>query len=206
MVYTTSAVVAANCWIFLIVDWVFSDSLTSITGGGLTWTAVQARPNPIRDPRNAVVRAWAPSGLASSTAITLTWTGGDIANKQVIGCSFSGGDASSFDSAITAASGNSTALSLSYTTDTDGELIIASAGHETGAADTPTSPATEIVEDTTTGATFLGLWRTQTTAGAGTIAGTWTFAGEWGIMGIRMNPAGAIATAPFIPRRMPLGV
>lgn len=200
MGYTTSATVASNCWVFLNVCWVFSDTLTGVSGGGLTWNIAQARMDPARDPRGAVVYAWASTGLASSTAITLTWTGGDVANKQVHGWSATGGDASSFDAAITSASANSAALSLPYTTDTDGELIVSTAYHETGATcNTPTSPAVLDKQDSTTGANFYSFHREMATLGAGTIAGTWSFSGQWGAMGIRLNPAaGAPPDAPTL--------
>jgi hypothetical protein len=101
MKLTTTAAAAANTRVFAFVVWSgASQTLTSVSGGGLTWTV----DSQFKDPANyhvAIASANAPSGLATKTAIQATFSA-STSHGDLAAVSFSGiAAASPIDAAVT---------------------------------------------------------------------------------------------------------
>lgn len=175
--FTTSATVAASGFVTVEVFW-FSPSVTlsSVSGGGLTWTIdVQTASN---SSHVAHVSAQAPSGLASGTTITATFSGSTGGGNAICGTSWTG-VASSTPVDVTSAANNtsSTAWSTPSMTIATGSLLIGAAGNDnTYVTSTPDSPATELhdfgVSPTGYGCTVA--YRLPGTSGSYTVSGQWT--------------------------------
>jgi len=71
---TTSGAIAAGSKIILSAGWRTASTLSSVSGGGLTWTIDRQFRNAGLSQSAALVTADAPSGLASGTTITLTFS------------------------------------------------------------------------------------------------------------------------------------
>jgi hypothetical protein len=78
---TTSAIVPSGALAGLCIGWgvAAAATITSISGGGLTWTVDHSQPfNGAINWGFAVASAQAPAGLAASTVITVNMTGGGV--------------------------------------------------------------------------------------------------------------------------------
>jgi hypothetical protein len=109
----------------------------------------------------------------ASTALTVTGASSASASfGNVIWCEFSGNAASSpLDAQSTGALVNTglTITDASFTTGTDGDLVVSAIGNETAAL---TAGSGFVIADTNTGSGSGVEWQTQTTHGA--IAPSWT--------------------------------
>lgn len=184
---TTNVVVASDAWVFVFLTWLFSDTLTTVAGGSLSWSITQGVAG---SQRVAIARAFAPSGLASSSAITATWTGGDIDHKWIGGASFTGGDADSFDAAATinSADASTAFVTNAISTAEDDELLVAVGQGFNGSAIGPTAPAVQLI-DSANGTSIFGLYRIAGAAGSYQAAGTLTFADDWASIASSMKVA-----------------
>src|SRR5215471_14598967 len=85
---TTSAAVGNNCLAIVLVGW-FDSSLTlsSVTGASLTWNIDIQAATTIGKDQLAIVTAFAPSGIASSTTITANYSGSVAGDRMICGIS-----------------------------------------------------------------------------------------------------------------------
>lgn len=192
---TTGAVVASNGFIVL-QTMIFGSTalLNSVSGGGLTWTVdIQDIWGPNSGVRTGYARAYAPSGLASSTVITPTFSSADAGTPYVFGVSswlgvktsspvdvLDGPDHSlsgSGGTGINAWSSNSKSIQA-------GSLLLACAFDDSSSAgNTPTSPSLQ-AWDKPDGGGFGGCccYRIEASAGSYQVAGT--FGGPTGIINV----------------------
>lgn len=175
---TTSAAAAAGSKIILAMGW-YSGTLSSVSGGGLTWTILKSVANG--NNTSAVIVADAPSGLASGTTITASLTGTPQAT-QMAAASFTGlatgtgtdGTASATDATAAWSSG-----SLASPTTNANDLLIGVSKQGTGSdnTDTPGTGYTELYDfgDGTGDTTTLEY---QIVSATGTYAATGTWSGS----------------------------
>lgn len=175
---TTSQAVASSGFIVLSVGWFNTGvTLSSVSGGGLTWTIDKQGQGPGTNMNAALVSAQAASGLASSTSITATFSASAIA-RMIGGTSFTGVATStpvdttdgpkSVTPATTAWTTNSVAISA-------GSVLIATAYAETtNSSSTVTSPSIEALDwNYAGGVTQTTCYRIESSASSYTVAGTW---------------------------------
>lgn len=180
--FNTTQAVPAGGFIVLAVCWYSStETLSSVSGGGLTWAIdKQAKGTGAGDVSAsvAIISAQAPSGLASGTTITATFSG-SVPGRGIGGMSFTGVlNASALDTT----SGPSDFLSTSAWTTSS--TAIAAGSVLVGACfavfsdgtSTVTSPSIE-AQDFTAGAGTFGFtmcYRIESSAASYTVAGTWS--------------------------------
>lgn len=188
IVFTTSNAVASGGFIVLGVMWWDTDvpTITSVTGGSLSWS-VDTQGNSGSAPtvpKVGIVSAQAPSGLASSTALTVNFSAGIDGFGFVGGTSFTGVKTSSeLDGTPPAKVGVSPAATgwvSSNNTIQDGSVIIGVSVNETnGSSNTPVAPSLEGWEAAPGfGARGVLEYRIEATGGTYTVAGTWGTAAQ----------------------------
>jgi hypothetical protein len=175
MALTTSATAASGTRIFLFADWNNpSRTLTSVSGGGLTWT-VDVQNKDSSRYHGAIASANAPAGLASATVITATFSGA-VTHGLIAAASFSGIAATS-PVDITASNVQKTApaWTCSVVTTNPTDLVLAWSGLDTITTSTTTAPNSEIhdLSDSVYGESGTSAYRIDSTAGTKTVNGTW---------------------------------
>jgi hypothetical protein len=80
---TTTGAIASGAKIILVAGWRTATTLSSVAGGSLTWVIDRQQVDGGAARHYAFISANAPSGLASSTAITLTFSGNTTAKCVV---------------------------------------------------------------------------------------------------------------------------
>lgn len=143
----TSVTVAAGSWIVIVCGMAASSarSLTSVSGGGLTWVVEVTTSNT---RAVAIARAYAPAGLASGTALTMTWSGTTTNGKWAVGREVTGlGSGSTTDQTGTGSAGATTTPTVTTLAATEsGAALISFAGFSqvaTGATGTPSGSYVE---------------------------------------------------------------
>lgn len=175
---STSATVAAGGFIVAVFGH-FTDSpaLSSVSGGGLSWSIDLQGPNPTASGEViAIASAQAPSGLAASTTITGTWASTAIA--QVMGAfSFTGVATSSPVDAAGTVNGatTGTAWTTNNVTLAAGSVLVGASYSESEATgSTITAPSIEAAEVVDAAAYALTSgYRIEASGGAVSVAGTW---------------------------------
>lgn len=173
--FNTSSAVASGGFIVLCVGGWNVTSLSSVSGGGLTWTI--DKQGHAADPANplvAIVSAQAPSGLASGTTITATYSASATA-PSIGGMSFTGVATSSpVDGTPVGPTGVATAAwaTASYSL-TAGSVLIGTSWNEELAGSTP-SAGTEAWDLDLSGSGQVVNYRIEGSAGSYTVGGTWS--------------------------------
>lgn len=177
--FSTTSAVASGAHIICIVGWFHNGASTvAVSGGSLTWTEdVVLRSGSVHI---SIQRAYAASGLASSTTITATFTG--ATPDSILGaCSYTGIDTTGTVVASGSGSGTGTGWSSGSVASTSGNALIGGA-FEDGAttASTPTSPGVEEFEKQVAGQTeTLTMVDKVSVSGSDSIAGTWGTSTTW---------------------------
>lgn len=198
IVLTTSAAVASGAWIFLVVGhFNASVTLSSVSGGSLTWTIVQVANNA--GVRAALVKAQAPSGLASGTAITATYSG-TTNERKIGGASFTGGAGTTSNN--TTATGSTTGWSVNPTTGA-AELAVAAASIDANNTSTQDANSTELLDFAagTVSRSFL-YYR----IGGAPVGGTFSAGAAWAVAGGSFANSGGGGGGTAKPRRALMGV
>lgn len=168
---------------------------SSIAGGGLTW----AMDHTVTSG-NIVIkafRAFAPSGLASSTAITVTHstTAGGL-DCLVGAISVLGADTVGQPSAVNGSAAATAAWSSATVTASSGDALLGGAFCDgvTGSS-TPTAPGVEWFDfnDAGQNETETGVYKLSV-SGSDTIQGTWSGAVGHVALGVAYKAAGAAGT------------
>jgi hypothetical protein len=197
--FTTTGAVAAGGFIIVSVGWFdAAATLSSVAGGGLTWTIdKQGHPTNPAASNSALVSAQAPAGLASSTAITATLSAGVVA-RTIGGTSFTGVATSSpVDGTPPATAGVSptnTAWASNSATISAGSILVATAYNETGNfTNTVTSPSLQAVlmPNSVSPTSQVTCYRIESSAGSYTVAGTWSGAALTAINAVAYKAAAA---------------
>lgn len=198
---TTTQAVAAGALIVIPVGWGDpAQTLTSVTGGGLTWT-IDKQGNATNGSAGcgAIVSAQAPAGLASGTVLTANYSG-TVVGRAICGFSLLGCPTSS---PVDTTSGHTdytgtTAWTTASTTIAAGSILIGSS-HCTTTNDTstPTSPSLELFDFGGGAGTFgqTVCYRIQASGGGFTVAGTWSGSEQGTVIAVAYKAAAVSATA-----------
>jgi hypothetical protein len=174
MTMTTTAPAAAHTRVFAFVTWNATGTITSVSGGGLTWT-VDRQAQDSADNHGAIVSADAPAGLASGTVITATFSG-LVGHGLIAAASFSGISPTSPPDGTNSSTQSGVATwSASVTTANANDLVIAWSAIDADTTSTPTAPSVEIHDfgDIDLYAWGTSAYRIASAAGTTTVGGTW---------------------------------
>jgi hypothetical protein len=203
---TTTSAVASNGFIVLGIGWFGSTFLVSgVSGGGLSWSV--DKQGVTSSIGTALVSAQAPSGLASSTTITVTFTG-SVDVPTIGGTSFTGVATSSpvdgtplGPTEVTTAAWSSGSYTIAA-----GSVIVATnwtEGVVTG--NTPTAPSVEAWDVVTSDSDATVLeYNIQASDGSYTVEGTWNAAHKnqnVAVAYLAASGGGGVSTILF-PHRM----
>lgn len=174
---TTSQAVASGATIICSVGWFgAAQTLSSFSGGGLTWTIDKQGKGG--SDGCAVVSAYATSGLASGSVLTATYSASVGGDRCIVGSSFTGIQSSlpGYGS-VSNIPGTTTAWTTgNVTTTANGDMIYAaSLADGQATTSTITSPSIEDYDSNDVGSNTsrTGAHRIEATAGTYTVAGTW---------------------------------
>jgi Abnormal spindle-like microcephaly-assoc'd, ASPM-SPD-2-Hydin len=175
MMLTTTAPAAPNTRVFVLVDWYHaSRTLTSVSGGGLTWSVDVQAIDPTRY-HAAVASANAPIGLPAGTVITATFSG-SVVHGLIAAASFTGvASTSPLDATATNTQGTGASWTGSVTTTNPTDLVIGWSGIDGATTSTPTAPNIEIhdLSDSIYWESETSVYRIESTPGSKTVNGTW---------------------------------
>lgn len=206
-VITTTATVAAGGMIVVLAGMfnATAASLHTVAGGSLTW--VSAHTVQSGSYRISLFYAFAPSGLASGTGITVSDTGG-TSDITCCAASYLGVDTSGTVVALNGGSASTAAWASGSVAANSGDAIIGgAAGDGTLRTSTPTAPAVERVDfNSATTSGSITLVDKLTVAGSDSVAGTWSGTLDHRALGVAFKAAAVAATeipilvmAPPIP-------
>jgi hypothetical protein len=176
MTLTTSGAAVPGARVFVLVSWSHSTrTLTSVSGGGLTWTVDRQQKAAGNDARVAIASAAAPSGLASGTTLTATFSG-SVTHGLIAAASFTGIATSAPVDATASATGSGTAWSTSVTTTNANDLVLGFSTIDANATSTPSASNTEVHDfgDVNYYGWATSVYRIETTTGAKIVSGTWS--------------------------------
>lgn len=201
---TTSAAAVTGSRVFVVVNWFGVRTLSSVSGGGLTWVVDKSQTNG--SDRVAIASADAPSGLASGTVITATLSG--VATGKAIGGASATGIVTGSSGYLDVTGGNNPAAGTAWTsgnitTTNANDFIIAVAMADTsnnGMSSTPTSPSIEIHDQpfNAAGEGMTSAYRIETVTGTIAIAGAWNLSATVGTT-VAIASYKAAAAAAKIP-------
>jgi hypothetical protein len=202
---TTSAPAAAGTWIFGVVA-SFGGTVSSVadnSGSPLTWTVVS--PQASNGVNCALVKAWAPAGLASGTTVTVTFSAATIERRFGLS-SFTGGAAGSVTEDADASTGSTTAWSGTTTAATADALVVSAIGMNTNTSTVVDANSVEDLDFQIVGNSTAALYhRIVTGTGAATVGGTWAGAANWAAVtasfdtgGGAPSPVGRMRSRPLV--------
>lgn len=176
--FTTTQTVAVGALIVLGISWGGNTAtLSSVSGGGLTWVIDKQAVGAVGNQGCAVVSAQAPAGLASGTVITATFSAA-VVGRGIGGLSLLGVATSSpLDNTSGPTDFNGVTAWTTSTLIAAGSVIVAVAhGSQTNDSSTPTAPSVEALDFNGGAGTFCETvcYRIEPAGGTYTVAGTWT--------------------------------
>jgi N,N-dimethylformamidase beta subunit-like protein/HYDIN/CFA65/VesB family protein/centrosomal CEP192-like protein len=175
MTLTTTGSAAAQTRVFVFVNWFHaSRMLTSVSGGGLTWT-VDAQIKDSSKYHGAIASASAPVGLPVGTVITATFSG-SVTHGLIAATSFSGiVPTGAIDATATSTQHGVAAWTGTVTTINPHDLVLGWSGLDHVTTSTPTAPNVEIHDfsNGVYGESATSAYRIEASAGAKTVNGTW---------------------------------
>jgi hypothetical protein len=205
VIVTTGATAAVGSKIFALISWFHASSAAvSMSGGSLTWSNLKQVANG--SDRFAIFSADAPSGLASSTAVTATTASG--AGGVLAGlASFTGLATGSTSDTTNQGTGSGTGWSSGAAAPSvTGYLLIGGSGNEIGVSTTSTAVNGAEIHDLWNSAAGQGLatgYLVAASTASQAITGTFTNAStaNTGALVIFPAVAGAVAaSAPVLSR------
>jgi hypothetical protein len=195
---TTNAVATGGC-IILGVACFASGSVTGFTvsGGGLTWNTgssfIASGSLKIR-----VFYAFAPSGLASGTTLSISDTGGGANDNMAAAISLLGVNTTGTISSSAGSGATGAGWSTGNILANNGDAMVGFAFEDGSgtATSTPTSPAVEFADfnDATQTEAFTAAYK-LTVAGTDVIAGTWSASVTHIRAGVSLTPAAGGGTS-----------
>jgi hypothetical protein len=185
--FKTTAAVASGAWVIVAVEWFGETTLSKVEGGGLTWEIVKAANKS--NNRSAIVKAYAPAGLAKETEITATLSG-NTTSRGIMGASFKGGGEGATTHATAESSGETKEHSSSPTGSTGDLCIEACRLNNKSSSNTPESGTTESADVAVSAspATYSLSFKITGEA-SGKVGGTWGAANTWVNAGATFTPA-----------------
>jgi hypothetical protein len=176
MTINTSGAAVAGSRVFLFVNWNNSTrTLSSVTGGGLTWTIDQQAKAANGNTRAAIASAPAPSGLPANTQLKAAFSG-SVTHGLIAAASFTGiAAASPLDGVSSATQGAVANWACTVTTTNATDLVLGWSGIDANTTSTATSPNAEVHDfgNANYYQWATSAYRTETSIGAKTVNGTW---------------------------------
>jgi hypothetical protein len=176
MTLTTSAAAAAPSRVVLYLVWNNgSGTLSSVTGGGLTWTI----DRQVKDGTNywvGIASADAPFGLATNQVITARFSR-SVAHGLIAAASFTGvAPGAAVDASASTTQDGVIGWSAGVTTTNPTDLVVGWSTIDANATSVPTAPNLEIHDfgNSTFFSWATSTYRIEATAGAKTVNGTWS--------------------------------
>lgn len=205
IVLTTSATVVAGALIVLTITCVNPQTVSSVSGGGLTWT-IDKQGTGGGSSQVAIVSAPAPAGLASGTVITVNLSASTAGGRSCFATSFTGvlpvSPVGTTNGPI--ATSASTAWATGSTTIAAGSLLIACSSDFTSLqTSTPTAPSIEAHDAGSGGFSQTTCYRIEPAGGTVTIAGTFAAAASGTVCAVEYKaaPDGGRTPSMRIPNR-----
>lgn len=197
IVLTTTNAVASGAVIVVAIGWFnASVTLTSVTGGSLTWTVRAANNGGVRA---AVAYALAPSGLASGSSITANFSG-STGERKIGASSFAGGTDTEQNG--TTATGSGTSHSVGPTI-VGSDLVVEAASLDTDSGNTQDANSTELLDFAVAGVSRTIL---QYRVGGTPVGGTWGASAAWSAAGVSLDEGGGGGGPTFRQRKTLFGV
>lgn len=198
-VVTTAAVASGAMIDFTVAGFIGANTYSVTATGGLTWaTSHHLVSGSLHIYK---FRAFAPSGLASSTTLTATATGSN-ADHMAMAVSFLGVDNASPVSAFNASTASTAAWSSGNVAGSSGDMLTGAAFEDGSgtATSSPTAPGVEYADfnDATQTEAMTGVYKLSV-AGTDVIAGTWSGAVSHVAIGVAYKAAAGAADASLIP-------
>jgi hypothetical protein len=181
--FNTTAVVPSGGTIVAVVS-MFNDATVTASGGGLTWATDYTFNSPGSDRNAAMCSANAPSGLASSTTITITYSTACF-SRGVAGAYFTGVATSSYTDGGQGGEydGNASWETATLNTTNADDLLVGMcwADFAAGATSTATAPFAEISDhyDATNDNSLTMTYRIVSATGGYIGSGTWSADVQW---------------------------
>lgn len=207
IVVTTGATVAVNsiiigtlCWL----DTAGSPTLSSVSGGSLTWAIdKQGAGGAGTAASAAVISAQAPSGLASGTTITATLSGSSGGGRSFALTSFTGVLSASPLGNVSGPTDftATTAWTSASTTISAGSVLVAVAPEfNSNFTSTITGPSVEAHDINVGPAQFSCTtgYRINASAGATTVAGTWSSSCNGTVVAAEYKAAPTVLALPIL--------
>lgn len=167
----TTANIASGLIVASVGWWHASGSLSSVTGGGLTWAIAVQHKHPSNNVQSAIAYAQAPSGLASTAALTANFS--TAVNGRQIGISSVTGAATSSPVDVTGSGDNVTSAWTGSASIAAGSILFVTAHADNFRTSTITSPSIEALDwgdGANTGQTTG--YRIEAASGTYSVAGT----------------------------------
>lgn len=199
----TTQTIATGLIVVSVTWWHATGTLSSISGGGLTWAIAVQGKHSVENPAAAIAYAQAPAGLASGTAITANFS--TTVNARAIGItSFTGAATSSpVDTTDPVLSENDNSWHTNSVAILAGSVLVAHSHLDKTATSTVTAPSIEAL-DWGDGANFActTCYRIEASAASYAVAGTYSDSLYHVTVAAAFKVAGAAAaTAPAARRR-----
>jgi hypothetical protein len=176
MTLTTSAAAVASSRVVVYVVWYQATrTLTSVSGGGLTWT-VDAQAKNSSNFHVAIASAPAPFGLNPSQVLTATFSG-SVTHGLIAAASFTGvATTAPIDVTANSSQAGVVAWSANATTTNANDLVLGWSTIDANATSIPTAPNTEIHDfgDANFYSWATSTYRIESAAGLKTVNGTWS--------------------------------
>lgn len=195
--FTTSATAVANSRIILFLWWYGNaQTLSSASGGSLSWVVDKQFEASADDQHVAIVSADAPGGLASGTGISFTFSAGPDFGPAVAAASFTGVATGASGYLDTTSTGKDdfeeTWTTNNLVTTNADDLLVAISMAVDGTSNTATAPAAEIHDWTAEGSQRAAtVYRIVSSTGTYNIGGVWSTA-----VGEQVNIGAAYKAAP----------
>ncbi len=173
----TSGAAAAGSRVFVFVNWTQATrTLTSVTGGGLTWTIDTQAKATNGNTRAAIASAPAPTGLATNTQLKATFSG-SVTHGLMSAASFKGIAATSpLDGTANTTQAGVVGWTCSVTTTNPSDLVLGWSSVDANATSTAAAPSTELQDfgDVNYYGWSTSVYRIESAAGSKTVNGTWS--------------------------------
>lgn len=201
----TTTAVAADGKIFIDVGIFGAETLSSVSGGGLTWNVDLKASNG--SEHYARASADAPAGLASGTTITATFTGSTSGDRSISGFSATGvATGTTYDGTNSSTAGAGASWSSGSITTANADDILVGGGTEDGsgtATATPNSGYTEANDfnNATSAECWESVYQIVAATSSYTAGGTFSPTGTQsvGLLVAYKATAGAATVLPPLP-------
>jgi hypothetical protein len=175
MTLKTAAAAAPASRVVLFVSWDSpGQTLTSVTGGGLTWI-VAAQGKDGENNHGAIASAFAPAGIPVGTVIKATFSG-SVTHGLIAAASFTGvASSGAVDATASSTHSGVRSWSSSITTTSADDLVVAWSNIDAVTTSTPAPSLAEAhdLANVDYYGSATSVYRVESSAGSKTVGATW---------------------------------